>query len=378
MRAFMLVLAAAWAAALPPQASAQGGSAAGSALRDSTYGGRLRVPTGFQVSEYAKVAGARFMAQGPDGAVYVSQPRAGQIARLVDGDGDGAAESQTVAVSGLNRPHGMVFRDGWLYIANTDALVRVKLDANGQATGAPEVVAQYSGGGNHWSRTVIVGPDGAFYVSIGSTCNVCEEKTPDRAAVMRYDADGSGGRVFASGLRNAVGMAVNPSTREIWVTQNERDNLAPDHQDLPPEEINILRDGADYGWPYCWGDRQPNPEFTDAGRCSRTVPPALAMQAHSAPLGMTFLDRAARFPAEWRGDALVAFHGSWNRDQPTGAKVVRIRIRDGKPVGTEDFIAGWQDEAGKRFGRPVDLLVTRDGSVLVSDDMSGTIYRVTH
>ena len=143
------------------------------------------------------------------------------------------------------------------------------------------------------------------------------------------------------------------------------------------EEINILSDGGDYGWPYCYGDRVPNPEYHDAARCARTIPPALGMQAHSAPLGITFLDRATAFPSDYRGDALVAFHGSWNRSVPTGAKVVRVRIRNDKPVSVEDFITGWQPASGSRWGRPVDVLVASDGSVLVSYDSGGAIYRVT-
>ncbi len=348
-------------------------------LTQSTFEGQLWVPSGFKVTEFASVPRVRFMALGPDGAVYASQPREGQVTRLVDADGDGRAETQTVAISGLERPHGLAFHDGWLYIANTGAVVRVRLDASGKAIGQPERLAEYSSGGGHWTRTVIFGADGGMYISIGSSCNLCVEKTPDRAAVMRYDADGKNGRVFSSGLRNAVGLAVHPETREIWVTQHERDNLRPDHQNLPPEEINILRDGAHYGWPYCYGNRVVTPDdgFNNWGRCNETVPPALEMQAHSAPLGITFLDKATTFPSEYRGDALVAFHGSWNRDIPTGAKIVRIRVQNGKPVGIEDFVVGWQDAQGKRWGRPVDVLVYKDGSVLISDDQRGTIYRVS-
>jgi glucose/arabinose dehydrogenase len=376
MRCISFLTLAAIASAIA--AAPAGAQSRAAHLTDSTYGGKLWVPKGFTVTEYARLTRPRFMVLGPDGAVYVSQPQSNEVSRLVDADGDGKAEAQSVAVSGLNRPHGLAFHGGWLYIANTDAVVRVKLDADGKAQGAPEKVAEYSGGAGHWTRTVVFGPDGGMYVAIGSSCNICVEKTPDRAAVMRYDADGKNGRVFASGLRNAVGVAVNPTTREIWVTQHERDNIAPDHQDLPPEEINILKDGADYGWPYCHSDRVPNPEFNDPARCASTIPPALKMQAHSAPLGITFLDKATKFPQEYRGDALVAFHGSWNRDKPTGAKVVRIRQANGKPASYEDFIVGWQDDAGKRFGRPVDVLVNKDGAVLVSDDTGGVIYRVTH
>jgi glucose/arabinose dehydrogenase len=183
--------------------------------------------------------------------------------------------------------------------------------------------------------------------------------------------------VFAKGLRNAVGLAVSPTSGAIWASQNERDNLTPDHEDLPPEEINILTQGGDYGWPYCYGNRLPNPEYADAARCAATVPPALGLQAHSAPLGLTFLSKATLLPASWRGDLLVAYHGSWNRSAPTGAKVVRVRVSGDKPASVEDFITGWQPPSGRRWGRPADVAVASDGSVLVSDDAGGTIYRVT-
>lgn len=383
MRTLILLALALAPATLPAQARTRADGAALPAgdggVSEATLGGRLRVPPGFAVSEWmAGVAGARFMALAPDGGVYVSRPRERVVERLADTNGDGRADRRTVIVSGLEQPHGVAYRGGHLYVATLAAVVRVPLKDDGTAAGAPDTVARYTGGGGHRSRTVVFGADGAMYVSIGSSCNVCVEKDADRATVMRFDADGTNGRVYARGLRNAVGLAVHPGTRQLWATTHERDNLRPDHQDLPPEEIDILRDGADYGWPYCWGDRKPNPEFGDQARCNGTVPPALAMQAHSAPLGITFLDRATTFPREWRGDALVAFHGSWNRDVPTGAKVVRIRVRDGRPVGYDDFITGFQQPDGTRWGRPVDLLVLADGSVLLTDDAAGAIYRVTY
>jgi glucose/arabinose dehydrogenase len=345
-------------------------------LPQSALGGRLKVPEGFKVDTFAVVPGARWLALGPDGAIYVSQPRNSQITRLVDANGDGKPESQAIAVTGLNRPHGMAFQNGWFYIANEDGVVRVRLNERGVAAGTAERLNSYSTGGSHRTRTIVFGPDGAMYVSIGSSCNICDERNVDRATVMRYDADGKNGRVFSAGLRNAVGLAVNPTTREIWATQNERDMLQPSYENLPPEEINILKDGANYGWPWCHSDRVPNPEYNDSAKCAGTIPPALKMQAHSAPLGITFLDKATKFPVEYRGDALVAFHGSWNRSVPTGAKVVRIRIQEGKPVGYEDFIVGWQEANGQRWGRPADVMVAADGSVLVTDDQLGLVYRV--
>lgn len=345
----------------------------------TTLDGRLRVPAGFRVSYFAQnVDGVRFMTVGPDGAIYASQPGKGRIIRLADANRDGVADSVSVVVTGLKQPHGLAFHAGALYVANTDGVVRVTLGSNMVANGTPVYVNNYPAAGGHWTRTIVFGKDSAMYVSVGSSCNLCVESTPERAAVLRFNEDGSGKRVFASGLRNAVGLAVNPTTGAVWASQNERDNLAPDHENLPPEELNILVDGGDYGWPYCYSDRVPNPEYHDQARCATTIPPALKMQAHSAPLGISFLAGASSFPAEYRGDLLVAFHGSWNRSTPTGAKVIRVHVVNGKPTSAEDFITGWQDESGKRWGRPVDVVVAADGSVLVSDDGSGSIYRITH
>ncbi len=341
--------------------------------------GKLRVPTGFKVTQYASgLTGVRFMALAPDGAIYASQPERGRVVRLADANRDGVADSIVVVATGLNQPHGLAFHKGTLYVANTNGVVKVTLGANGVATGAALAVNSYPSGGGHWTRTIVFGADSAMYVAVGSSCNVCVEQTPERAAVLRFNEDGTGKRVYATGLRNAVGLAVHPETGALWASQNERDNLPPNHEDLPPEEINIVTDGADYGWPYCFGNKIPNPEYNDAARCANTVAPALELQAHSAPLGMTFLARATQFPAKYQGDLLVAYHGSWNRDTPTGAKVVRVQVSGGQPVSAVDFITGWQKSNGDRWGRPVDVVVAADGSVLVSDDASGAIYRVTY
>ena len=359
------------------EASADPVIAADTAGRVPVLDGRLVAPAGLRMTNFATdLSGVRFMAVGPDGAVYASQPGAGRIVRLPDANHDGVADRVEVAVSGLRQPHGLAFHKGMLWVANTDGVVRVPLGPAGLAAGAPVYVNHYPGGDGHWTRTVVFGPDSAMYVSVGSSCNLCVETSPERAAILRFSEDGSGGRVFARGLRNAVGLAWNPTTGALWASQNERDNLPPDHENLPPEELNIVVDGGDYGWPYCYGDRIPNPEYHDAARCARTIAPALALQAHSAPLGIAFLTHATALPAEYRGDLLMAYHGSWNRDVPTGAKVVRVRVRDGRPVGVEDFITGWQTSDGRRWGRPADVLVAADGSVLISDDARGVIYRV--
>src|SRR5215210_3071451 len=342
--------------------------------RAVTLDGRLIAPTGMAITYFARdLDGVRFMAIAPDGAVYASQPGRGRVVRLPDANRDGAADSVVVVVSGLAQPHGLAFHKGALYVAATDGVVRVTLGANGKSSGNPLYVNRYSGGGGHWSRTIVFGADSAMYVAVGSSCNLCVEQSTDRAAVLRFNENGSGKRVFASGLRNAVGLAVEPQTGALWASQNERDNIG---EDVPPEEINILTDGGDYGWPYCYGDRVPNPEYNDAARCARTLPPAAKLQAHSAPLGMTFLARATMLPTEYRGDLLVAYHGSWNRDTPTGAKVVRVHVNAGQPGAVEDLITGWQRADGSRWGRPVDVIVAADGSVLISDDTGDAIYRL--
>jgi glucose/arabinose dehydrogenase len=346
--------------------------------RATTLGGLLSVPAGLKVTYFARdLDGVRFMAVAPDGVLYASQPGRGRVVRLPDDNHDGVADSTVVVVTGLNQPHGLAFHKGALYVAATDGVARVALGADGKSTGSPVYVNRYSGGGGHWSRTVVFGADSAMYVSVGSSCNLCVEQSSDRAAVLRFNEDGSGKRVFSSGLRNAVGLAVEPQTGALWASQNERDDLAPNHEDLPPEEINILTDGADYGWPYCYGDRVPNPEYNDAARCSRTVPPAAKLQAHSAPLGMSFLARASALPDTYRGDLLIAYHGSWNRSTPTGAKVVLVHVSGGKAGAVEDFITGWQRADGSRWGRPVDIAVASDGSVMISDDAGGAIYRLS-
>lgn len=351
---------------------------ADTAGRTATLDGRLTVPAGLRVTYFVRgLDGVRMMAVAPDGVLYASQPGSGRVVRLPDADRDGVADSVVVVVTGLNRPHGLAFHKGALYVAATDGVVRVTLGADGTAAGSPIYVNRYSGGGGHWSRTIVFGADSAMYVSVGSSCNLCVEQSADRAAVLRFNEDGSGKRVYASGLRNAVGLAVEPTTGALWAAQNERDNLPPDHEDLPPEEINVLTDGGDYGWPYCYGDRVPNPEYGDAARCAATIPPAATLQAHSAPLGMSFLTRATLLPEDYRSDLLVAYHGSWNRDTPTGAKVVRVHVSGGQPGAVEDLVTGWQRPDGSRWGRPVDVVVASDGSVMISDDAGDAIYRLS-
>ncbi len=335
-------------------------------------GQALYVPRGFTVNLFAEgLNGVRYLALGPRGAVYASLAGAGQIVRLVDANGDGSADApaQTV-LGGLNAPFGIAFRGDTMYFAEQTAVRRLDPGATTPVTLVPGLPS-----GGHGTRTLVIGPDNRIYVAAGSSCNVCVEAAGDsmRAAVTRFNLDGSGGRIFARGLRNSVGLAFHPTTGELWANNNDRDNLG---DDVPPEHLNILKDGRWYGWPQCYLPNQRNPEFPGAD-CSGVEPPALTVQAHSAPLGLAFYT-GAMFPAGYAGDAFMTYHGSWNRTVPTGAKVVRVHVQNGRPVAVDDFVTGWQLANGTRWGRPVGLLVMPDGALLVSDDAGDRIWRVSY
>lgn len=337
---------------------------------------RLHLPDGFRINVFADGLGtARFMAIGDGGKLYVAIRDGGSVLRLHDVDGDGTADEVKVFIDGLSKPHSLEFWGGWLYIASTDRVLRVMdTDGDGQADRSEVVVPDLPEGGvGHVTRTVGFGPDNKMYVSIGSVCNICLDTEPRRAAISRYEPDGSGGRVLAHGLRNAVGFVWHPGTGQLWATDNGPEFLG---DDWPPDELNLVREGRDYGWPRCHGDRELDPEFGDASACAASEPPAFALQAHSAPLGLAFYT-GDQFPAEYRGDLLVAFHGSWARRVPTGYKLVRIRMDNGAPVAIEDFLTGFHD-GGSAWGRPVQPIVAPDGSLYVSDDHAGAIYRVTY
>jgi glucose/arabinose dehydrogenase len=254
--------------------------------------------------------------------------------------------------------------------------VRARWQGGAAAQGNPEVIVPNLPTGGHSTRTIGFGPDGKLYLSIGSSCNVCTERDARRAAIYQYNPDGSGERQFASGLRNAVGFVWQPGTGNLWATNNGRDGLG---DDLPPETINLVREGNDFGWPYCHNGRIPDQQFGQGRSCSAVTKPAIEVQAHSAPLGLAFYT-GQTFPADYNGDLFVAYHGSWNRSVPTGYKVVRTRFQNGQPTGqVEDFATGWLPEGSRSsWGRPVDVSVGPDGSLFVSDDTLGVIYRISY
>jgi glucose/arabinose dehydrogenase len=332
---------------------------------------RLRVPDGFQISVFAQgIRGVRYLVLGPDKAIYASQPGSGLIVKLTDRNNDGVADTTITVASGLSGPFGIAFRGDTMYVAEERAVVRFDPGKTEPGT----IIAGIPSGG-HSTRTILFGPDGKLYLAVGSSCNLCDERDSLRAAVSQFNRDGSGGRIFAKGLRNTVGMAFNPKTGELWGNNNDRDNLG---DDIPPEHVNIIKDGRNYGWPQCYLPGKPNPEYGSAD-CSQVEPPAITVQAHSAPLGLAFYT-GTQFPTGFRGDAFMTLHGSWNRSVPTGAKVVRVEVDSSgrRATGVDDFITGWQRPDGSRWGRPVGLLVLPDGSLLVSDDMGGKIWRVTY
>jgi glucose/arabinose dehydrogenase len=338
-------------------------------------GRTLFLRPGFKINVFADVGGVRNLVLGPGGAVYAALQGPGRVVRIAHADGDSVAGATTDVATGLNGPFGIAFRGDTMYVGEQTKVTRF---APGSASGQTIVSGLPSGG--HSTRTVVFGPDGLMYVAVGSSCNICDESDKRRAAVSRFNADGSGEHLFSTGLRNSVGLAFNPSTGELWATNNDRDNIggsitAPLTQDLPPEHLNILKDGKYYGWPQCYLPGKNNPEYPNAN-CSTVEPPAITFQAHSAPLGITFYSGSA-FPG-FAGDAFLTYHGSWDRTVPTGAKVVHVKVQNGKPVSIEDFVTGWQLPDGSRWGRPVAVLALPDGSLLISDDQGGRIWRVSY
>ncbi|MFN8540652.1 MAG: sorbosone dehydrogenase family protein [Thermomicrobiales bacterium] len=337
----------------------------------------LTLPSGFQIAVFAAgMSKTRFLAWSPEGDLVASDMASsdGKVYILPDRNHDGTADDRVIFARGLENPHGLAFHDGFLYIAEEERVIRLPWRGGQPAASSSEVVIPNLPGGGHYTRTIGFGPDGKLYLSIGSSCNVCDEQDDRRAAIVQYNADGSGGRVYAKGLRNAVGFVWRPGSDELWATNNGRDGLG---DDIPPETINLVRDGNDFGWPYCHNGRIKDKEFGRLGSCDKVTRPAFEMQAHSAPLGLTFYSGSA-FPADYNGDLFVAFHGSWNRTTPTGYKVIRARFANGQPTGkTEDFITGWLGASGNAWGRPVDVSVGPDGNLYITDDALGIVYRVS-
>ncbi len=339
----------------------------------------LTVPAGFQASVFASgVAGGRLMAVAPDGTIYVAKQRPGEVVALPDKNKDGKADEVIVVAKGLTHPHSLAFRKGYLYIATNPAILRMKY-TNGKVEGTPEKFIDLPvSTTSHWTRTIAWGKDNKLYVSIGSSCNLCEEADDRRTTIMVYNEDGSGGKPFAKGLRNAIGIDFDPKTGKLWANDMGQDGLGPDK---PGDEINLVEAGKHYGFPYFIGNNEPNTALKDpkgSMKASDCTPPAFLLDAHSSPIDLRFYS-GKQFPAAYRGAMFLVLHGSGgnNRPQKIGYKVVRVLMQNGKVTGTEDFATGWLK--GNDFnGRPAGLITGADGALYISDDNKGFIYRVSY
>jgi glucose/arabinose dehydrogenase len=336
------------------------------------------VPSGFRIERFATgLGGARGLVVDPAGVLLVSVPARGRVVALPGRAASGRAATVVTVLDNLDLPHGLAFRRGHLYVAETGRIVRYPYDAATQRVGAPTLVV----GGlpdrtHHWTRSIVFGPDDKLYVAIGSSCHVCQERDPRRAAIVRYDPDGGGEQRFAVGLRNPVGLAFHPATGALWTAVNERD--WPDGG-APPDYVTDVRPGAAYGWPRCYAQRRaffPDPTFPQAAGCESLTLPAFELPPHTAPLGVAFYT-GAQFPAQYVGDLFVALHGSRAGLPPVGYGIARVRFRAGRAVGLEPFSTGWR-RGDLVLGRPVDLAVARDGSLFVSDDHTDSVHRVRY
>jgi glucose/arabinose dehydrogenase len=379
----------------------------------------LKAPAGFKVEVFASGLGnPRWLAIGPDGATYVTLRMEGQVMRLRDGNADGDAADageRTVVADAATNPalmgvHGITFHEGRVYLASIKSVVSAAVGPEGFSD-FRTLVSDLPDGGQHPNRTIAVGPDGKLYVTVGSTCDACAETNSEHATMLRLELTGAAAadnppnpnhpmlardpaakispRVWASGLRNVLGFDWHPVTRTLWGSEHGSDGRG---NDIPPDEVDPLVAGKSYGWPYCYASQlpdpvidQPSPMMTKQQYCPRTESSVANYQAHSAPIGFVFYN-ADQFPAAYKGDAFVAFRGSWNRDVPTGYKVVRVHFGPtGMPATLpsgsfyEDFVSGWLIEGGAaHFGRIAGLAVDRSGALLIAEDTNGVIYRVSH
>ncbi len=377
----------------------------------------LKAPEGFVVSVFAKdLEDPRVITFDPEGRMLVSEPAEGKVLVLEDKNKDGVADETKILLNGLNKPHGLAFytdlktKTVYLYVAETNQVARYIYDTKsaGIANKIGQNIANLPADGRHFTRTIAFGPNyrskpiidtlrrretmaaEKLYISVGSSCDVCvEDTTWKRAAILESDPDGSYTAELAGGLRNSVFFTFHPETKEMWATEMGRDLLG---DNLPPDEINIIKvaepqdeyGAKKYGWPLCYGDKIRDKTFNPAKierkdiptDCTKTYSPVIEIPAHSAPLGLAFIN-SDEWPEEWQNNLLVAYHGSWNRSVPTGYKIVKFAVdKNGKVSETADFITGWLDESGKISGRPVDLKFGPDGALYVSDDYSGQIYKV--
>jgi glucose/arabinose dehydrogenase len=352
-----------------------------------------KAPDGFTVTEFATgLREPRVVVKAPNGDLFVAESGGGRVRVLRDSDQDGKPETSEVFASGLTRPFGIAFyppetEPTHVYVANTGSVVRFPYKSGDtKATGPAEMIVadiptgqESVGGGGHWTRDLQFSPDGkTLYVSVGSRSNVDDDdREKRRACILAFDPDGKNERTFASGIRNPVGLAICPETGELWTSVNERDGLG---DNIVPEYITHVQEGGFYGWPwfYMGGHQDPRHEGKHPELKDKVITPDVLVQTHSASLDLTFYD-GSQFPDDYHHDIFAAEHGSWNRSRRTGYKVIRVPVENGKATGVyEDFLVGFVTADGNVWGRPVGVAVAQDGALIVTDDASGTVWRVAH
>jgi len=340
---------------------------------------RLKMASGFTASIYAPdLEGARGMALSPDGVLYACQMDDGRVVALLDPGNSGVSTETKTVIEGLHHPHSLAFYQGSLYVGEVDRVSRFTLRGRRLSREDGQTVVELPGGGGHSTRTILFGSDHKLYISIGSSCNACEETDERRATICRCEPDGTRFEIFARGLRNAVGMTFRPGTQSLWASCNGRDMIG---DDLPPECIYQVEQGKDYGWPYSYtlhGKIVPDPDLGKKG-IRQTGLPAFEYQAHCAPLGIAFYSGAV-FPEKYKNGIFVCFHGSWNRSIPVGYKVVFFPFvgKGGKKVGPGQDFLGFRLKNGEKVGRPVDILTGPRGELFISDDYGGRIFKVVY
>jgi glucose/arabinose dehydrogenase len=338
---------------------------------------RIKLPPGFEISIYAdNVPNARSMALSPNSTLFVSTRSEGKVYAILDGDKDNKADEVITIARGMRMPNGVALKDGALYVAEVNRVLRYdNIEASLRNPPAPVVVNDtFPRDEHHGWKFIRFGPDGMLYVPVGAPCNICERDENRYAVIMRMKPDGTGLETFARGIRNTVGFDWHPQTKELWFTDNGRDWLG---DNLPPDELNHAPSkGLHFGFPYCHGKDIRDPEFGNKRNCNEFVTPAMELGPHVAALGMRFYT-GTMFPKEYQNQIFIAEHGSWNRSTPIGYRITLVRLENNKAVKYEVFAEGWL-QGNSAWGRPVDVLVMPDGSLLVSDDHAGAIYRIAY
>jgi len=338
----------------------------------------IKLPQGFTISLFAdNVPNARTMALGKDGTVFVGTMSSGNVYALQDIDQNGKAEQRHIIASGLNMPNGVAYKNGTLYVAELNRIIRFdNIDQHLDNPPKPTVVyKEFPSEKIHGWKYLRFGPDNKLYTAVGAPCNICLPKKDIYTSLVRLKTDGSDMEILARGIRNTVGFDWHPITKTLYFTENGRDWLG---DDIPPDELNKwTKKGQHFGYPYCHGGELLDPEYGQGKQCKDYTSPEWKFKAHMAPLGIHFY-RGQQFPKSYHLQLLVAQHGSWNRSTPHGYRIAMLKLKWGKVVYEQVFAEGWLGENGKAIGRPVDILELADGSLLVSDDLAGVIYKITY